>query len=196
MIQDELTNSEENITTKKINIEGVGNRYLIKKVMKIEKKVELKKNIPLNLKQQNIHDDLYYLNELANNMNNNKSSKNDINYNLIFVKRNVEKKIKSYKQQDIQKGRFFHEKNITYEEVIEKLKECNLLCFYCNEHVHLYYDVVREIKQWTLDRINNDLGHYCDNVVIACLHCNLKRRRIPQTAFLFTRNLNIIKNDN
>lgn len=196
MIQDELTNSEENITTKKINIEGVGNRYLIKKVMKIEKKVELKKNIPLNLKQQNIHDDLYYLNELANNMNNNKSSKNDINYNLIFVKRNVEKKIKSYKQQDIQKGRFFHEKNITYEEVIEKLKECNLLCFYCNENVHLYYDVVREIKQWTLDRINNDLGHYCDNVVIACLHCNLKRRRIPQTAFLFTRNLNIIKNDN
>ncbi len=195
MIQDELTNSEENTGNKKINIEGVGNRYLMKKVMKIEKKVELKKNIPLNLKEENIDNDLYYLNELIHDINNNKSSKNDTNNNLTFVKRNVEKKIQSYKQQDIQKGRFSEDKNITYEEVIEKLKECNLLCFYCNENVLLHYEIVREIKQWTLDRIDNDLGHYCDNVIIACLQCNLKRRRTTQSAFLFTRQLNIIKND-
>lgn len=191
MTQDDLTNSEENTGNKKINIEGVGNRYLMKKVMKIEKKVELKKNIPLYLKEENIDNDLYYLNELINNTGN----KNNITSNLLYLKRSIEKKIQSYKQQDIQKRRFSEGKNITYEEVIEKLKECNLLCFYCNENVLLHYEIVREIKQWTLDRIDNDLGHYCDNVIIACLQCNLKRRRTTQSAFLFTRQLKIIKND-
>jgi hypothetical protein len=51
--------------------------------------------------------------------------------------------------------------------------------------------MVRENKQWTLDRIDNNLGHNEDNVVIACLECNLKRRRTNQSKFLFTKQLKI-----
>ena len=58
----------------------------------------------------------------------------------------------------------------------------------------LLYDIVREAKQWTLDRINNDIGHNTDNVLISCLECNLKRRRTNKDAFLFTKQLVIVKN--
>ena len=47
---------------------------------------------------------------------------------------------------------------------------------------------------WTLDRINNDIGHYGDNVVIGCLACNLQKRRRGDEAFRFTKQLIIKKN--
>lgn len=50
-------------------------------------------------------------------------------------------------------------------------------------------------KQWTLDRIDNDIGHYSDNVVIACLSCNLHRKTMYHERFLFTKQLNIIKKE-
>ena len=52
-------------TEKKINIEGTGNRYLMKKVMKTEKIVQIKKDIsnhetsPLQMK--NLQKNLYIL---------------------------------------------------------------------------------------------------------------------------------------
>ena len=63
----------------------------------------------------------------------------------------------------------------------------------CVQKVFLLYEVVRESNQWTLDRINNDIGHNSDNCVLACLKCNLKRRRTGADAFLFTKQLNIVK---
>ena len=33
----------------------------------------------------------------------------------------------------------------------------------------ILYENVREPKQWSVDRINNDLGHNIDNFVLACL---------------------------
>jgi hypothetical protein len=59
----------------------------------------------------------------------------------------------------------------------------------------LLYEFVREEKQWTVDRIDNDLGHNNDNFVLACLKCNLKRRRQNMKDFLFTKQLNIVKQD-
>ena len=49
------------------------------------------------------------------------------------------------------------------------------------------------MKQWSLDRINNDIGHNSGNLLIACLECNLKRRRTNKDAFMFTKNMVIIK---
>ena len=51
------------------------------------------------------------------------------------------------------------------------------------------------IKEINLDRINNDLGHNKDNVKIACLGCNLKRRRLNMDKFLFTKQLKIQKKE-
>jgi hypothetical protein len=50
--------------------------------------------------------------------------------------------------------------------------------------------------QWSVDRIDNDFGHNIDNFHLACLECNLKRRRRTDEKFLFTKQLNIIKSEN
>jgi hypothetical protein len=56
--------------------------------------------------------------------------------------------------------------------------------------------VSREMKQWSVDRIDNDKGHNIDNFHLACLDCNLKRRRRTDEKFLFTKQLNIVKQGN
>ncbi len=105
----------------------------------------------------------------------------------------IKTKICSYKQQDIVKKKLNEEQFVTFEEVVELLKICGLTCHYCSEHVFILYEKVRETKQWSLDRINNDIGHNGGNLVIACLECNLKRRRTNKDAFMFTKNMVIVR---
>ena len=105
----------------------------------------------------------------------------------------IKTKICSYKQQDIVKKKLNEEQFVTFEEVVELLKICGLTCHYCSEHVFILYKKVRETKQWSLDRINNDIGHNSGNLVIACLECNLKRRRTNKDAFMFTKNMVIVR---
>ena len=64
---------------------------------------------------------------------------------------------------------------------------------YCKENCLIAYENVRENTQWTLDRINNDIGHSKDNVVICCLKCNLKRGTLNDEKFKFTKQMKIIK---
>ena len=49
------------------------------------------------------------------------------------------------------------------------------------------------MNQWTLDRIDNNLGHNSDNVLISCLECNLKRRRMNMERFQFSKDCTNIK---
>jgi hypothetical protein len=62
--------------------------------------------------------------------------------------------------------------------------------------MNVLYDISREMRQWSVDRIDNDKGHNINNYHLACLECNLKRRRRTDEKFLFTKQLNIIKHDN
>ncbi len=107
----------------------------------------------------------------------------------------INKKISGYKQQDIIKKKFNIDKFINFESVIKKMEECKLKCRYCNETMNILYDISREMKQWSVDRIDNDFGHNVDNFHLACLDCNLKRRRRTDEKFLFTKQLNIVKQD-
>ena len=59
----------------------------------------------------------------------------------------------------------------------------------------IIYELTRDMKQWTIDRINNELGHNNNNFIITCLDCNLKRKNKKVDNFLFTKQLNIIKMD-
>ena len=106
--------------------------------------------------------------------------------------REIDKKLTSYKTQDINKNRY-NEKNITLEETIEKLVSSKLICKYCRCKMYILYNKVRDLDQWTLDRIDNDLAHTNNNVVICCLRCNLQRRRQNDNKFLFTKQLKIVK---
>jgi len=109
-------------------------------------------------------------------------------YNSIF-KSHIKHKISSYKQQDILKKKLDETSFINFEYVVELLKQCELKCHYCSEEMFILYEIVRELKQWSLDRINNNIGHNVSNLVVSCLECNLKRRRTNKDAFMFTKNL-------
>jgi len=152
---------------------------------------------------------LQILNKIHNNiLKNNNSNKNEINKECVendsnknkinkkyintFIN-NIKHKISSYKQQDIIKKILDTNNFTTFNNVIFLLYECELKCIYCHKEIFILYKEVREMSQWTLDRINNDLGHNIGNLVISCLKCNLKRRRINKNAFLLTKNLIINK---
>jgi len=113
-------------------------------------------------------------------------------YKLKIVS-HIKNKLCGYKQQDILKKKLNEEEFVSFEEVITLLKESDLKCCYCSNEVYILYENVREKKQWSLDRINNDIGHNKGNLVISCLECNLKRRRTNKDAFMFTKNMVIIK---
>ena len=108
----------------------------------------------------------------------------------------IKKKLSSYRQQDREKKILRKETPvITFDETIEKLVASKLCCFYCKCKVFIFYKKIRDNKQWTLDRIDNSIGHCKDNVLISCLECNLKRRTMEMDRFTFTKQLRIKKSD-
>ena len=52
---------------------------------------------------------------------------------------------------------------------------------------------MREEKQWSVERIDNNFGHNKENVTIACLECNLRRKTMYHERFKFTKQLTIVK---
>ena len=113
---------------------------------------------------------------------------------FVDVQKEIKNKISSYIQQD-KKHRFDTTKIITLEQCLEKLVISKLKCYYCRKNTLLMYECKREPLQWTLDRLDNYIGHNKDNVVICCLKCNLKKRRIDDDKFKFTKQMRIIKSN-
>jgi|TARA_Y100000389_G_C17361856_1_gene464207 5-methylcytosine-specific restriction endonuclease McrA len=109
------------------------------------------------------------------------------------VQSSINKKIKGYENQDIKKDKLNKKKLIKYDDLLEILVISKLKCYYCKCDCLLMYDNVREKKQWTLDRLNNDEGHNRDNVVVSCLECNLKKGTIDDKKFKFAKQMRIIK---
>ena len=114
------------------------------------------------------------------------------NYSEIFVSE-LKSKLSGYRQQDVKKKILDNEQFITFDETLEKLVISKLICKYCSTKMQIFYQVSKEPKQWTLDRIDNSLGHNNDNVVICCLGCNLKRRRLDHDKFLFSQKMKLVK---
>jgi len=105
----------------------------------------------------------------------------------------LKRKLNGYKSQDIKKNRFNEKKFILYDELIEKIVVSKLLCHYCRGKCCLLSNKKRDKQQWTLDRIDNDMGHFTKNVVISCLKCNLQKRRRNDEHFKFAKQMKIIK---
>lgn len=120
---------------------------------------------------------------------------NSINNITKIMLQEINKKIYSYKQQDLSKHHLDNNKFIHLKSILEKMLECKLKCYYCQCEMLVLYDISRENKQWTVDRINNDLGHNVDNYYLACLECNLRRRRRSDDKFLFTKQMKLVKID-
>ena len=163
----------------------------MKKINTNKEKKEKKKKVETNtwgLNEEELSFDIQ-LNILKNISNNN--SLIDDSKLTNFIISHIKTKISSYKHQDILKNIFLESDFVTFDDIIELLNSCNMKCHYCACETYLLYEFVREMKQWSLDRINNDIGHNKGNLVIACLECNLKRRRTNKDAFFMTKNLTI-----
>jgi hypothetical protein len=182
-------------SSKTINIYGTNNRYHMKKLInehKIEK--ESKKRVQSE-KWSFSHENFEYSRQIQMILdisNNNLNYTDDVSKTAI---QEINKKIHGYKQQDKIKKHLDEIKFLTFESIINKMIECELKCRYCKCGMNILYDISREMKQWSVDRINNDLGHNIYNYHLACLECNLKRRRRTDEKFLFTKQLNIIKKE-
>jgi len=105
----------------------------------------------------------------------------------------LKKKYSSYKSQDKQSHKYDTEQHITYEEMIEKICKSELKCYYCNCELSILYNKKREKKQWTLERLDNNLGHYASNTCISCLECNLRRRTDNYEYFKESKQTKIVK---
>jgi hypothetical protein len=109
-----------------------------------------------------------------------------------FLRRQLSKKISGYYEQDLKKGIFDSLKAITVDQVIQKCIECQLQCYYCQTQVKILYEIVRDPLQWTLERLNNEQGHNQDNVVIACLKCNISRRCMNSERYVKTKQMTTV----
>jgi len=181
--------SENTDLDKKITIVGTNNRYLMKKVTKAPQIVQKRKG----MEQYNLSEEEYSFDYQLRII---REIYKDENKNVIMdaiIQSQINKKLAGYKSQDNIKKVYNSEAFITNQDVMRQLYECNMICHYCCQQMYILYELVREQKQWTLDRINNDLGHTSDNVVVSCLECNLQRRRTNKDAFSFTKNLTITR---
>jgi hypothetical protein len=118
-------------------------------------------------------------------------NKEDNIYTLMCSE--IRKKISGYKSQDIKKDKYNEIKFINEELITNKLLESDFNCYYCRCDVVVLYKEVRAHNQWSVERLNNDFGHNTDNVVIACLSCNLKRKTMYHERYRFTKQVKIVK---
>ena len=179
------TNKVINISLTNINVE----KFNLKKDKEPKKRVDSFKWTFSNefYESQN---QLKIINDIFNN---NFENNDDISKIVI---QQINKKISGYKQQDIFKNRLKIDEFLNLRSIIEKMIECNLKCRYCKNEMFVLYDISRETRQWSVDRVDNDKGHNIDNFHLACLDCNLKRRRRTDEKYLFTKQLSIVKLNN
>lgn len=186
---------ESHTEQKTINITGQNNKYQMKKLITERNRQPKKREVS---KKWSFDED---------NFNYDKQMKLIIDISKMNLENNIDdeitkiaiqeinKKICSYKHQDIIKKKLDMDLFIDFNCIIDKMIECELKCRYCICEMSVLYDRTREMKQWSVDRIDNDKGHNKDNFHLACLDCNLKRRRRTDEKFLFTKQLNIVKKD-
>jgi hypothetical protein len=81
----------------------------------------------------------------------------------------IQKKVRRHKEEDLSKGR---ENDINYDYVINLLQSQDYKCNKCNILVKLSWNDKYDEQQFSINRINNDIGHMKGNVEITCLYCN------------------------
>lgn len=181
----------EDTPTKSISYDAV-NKNIRKQLIKSHIKEKNKKRVESENWKFDVENYAYenQIKMIKEIYNNNYNQTNDVSKIVI---QQINRKIYGYKQQDIIKKLLNEKEFITFESVINKMIDCELKCYYCSTEMNVLYDISREMKQWTVDRIDNDLGHNLTNYYLACLECNLKRRRRSDDKFLFTKQMKLVK---
>ena len=128
----------------------------------------------------------------ALSITNNSESETD---SANILRRHLKTKHFGYKSQDTIKKIYEPDKFVQISDIIDLLVKSNLSCFYCRKWTTLFYENVRDPRQWSLERLSNSEGHNRDNVVIACLECNMRRRTMYHERYMATKQLKVNKLD-
>lgn len=206
LLEESLLDTDENTSKKRIILTNSDKNTNIKNIQKKEKEKKMRVETNtwgLDNEDLAFETQLELLRQISQSFYKTKENNaikehkviNDNNKERQMIVSHIKTKLSSYKQQDILKKKFSTQDFVSYSDVITLLNDSNMKCYYCSCETYLLYEIVREMKQWSLDRINNDIGHNKNNLVICCLECNLKRRRTNKDAFFFTKNLKIQKMD-
>lgn len=100
--------------------------------------------------------------------------KPDIDISKFSSPKDIDIKLKGYKQQDRKANRCL-DNSINQHEVQSLFEKQKYLCYYCWNS--------KTISNWSLDRIDCSLGHISGNCVIACVKCNVERKDTLQKKF-------------
>jgi 5-methylcytosine-specific restriction endonuclease McrA len=165
--------------TKGITIRGKHNRYMVKKITKSDNVEKMKKTTDCKKL-----DKIWFSHDFQLQM---------LRERHTTILGEVKSKLSSYKHQDTLKHRYRQDAFVTLDRVLVMLDETELSCFYCKSNMLLLYEKSREMTQWSVDRINNDIGHNIDNIVISCLKCNLQKKTRDSDKFLNTKQLVITR---
>ncbi len=113
------------------------------------------------------------------------------------VRGEIRRKLSGYRAQDVARRRTPASGDEAPDEegTIEKLLASDLECYYCGRHMKVLYSKARDPLQWTLDRVDNTLSHTVRNTVVACMGCNLQRRRRSAEAFRDVKQMRIVRVD-
>jgi hypothetical protein len=106
------------------------------------------------------------------------------------ILRGIRRKHAGYRSQDRKKA-LSPEGVVSPEAILEKLVVARLRCRHCRGTVKLLYAQPRDLRQWTLDRLDNSQGHTVGNTVVACLGCNLQRGTQDAERFSFGKGLRV-----
>ena len=134
-------------------------------------------------------------------------SPDNMDFILSKIQDDIRSKVQGYKQQDIKKfcnpSPSSSIKKLTKDQVaqqiicahdtVELLVSKRLKCTYCKESCYIIYKSQYDKKQWTLDRIDNSIGHTAGNLVLSCLECNIKRGTMNKERFEKGKSIRIVR---
>jgi hypothetical protein len=136
--------------------------------------------------------DKEYQNQIVQELRDGQQSDSSNPAKHTTIKQQIMSKIAGYSAQDKEKGWLDTERFVQYTNVLDLFEKSSMKCYYCDEYALILYENVREPKQWTLERLDNSQGHNVDNVVLACLHCNLRRRCMNPDRYRQTQEMRVI----
>ena len=83
----------------------------------------------------------------------------------------IQRKLVAYKRQDAAKRLRF---NLKVDHILELKEAESNRCAACNIELLLVYQP-KDTQQFSVDRLDNTMGHTRDNTRLTCLECNRKR---------------------
>ena len=95
--------------------------------------------------------------------------------NKDILPKKIDEKLQGHLIYDTAKG---FENNLKIFHIISKLKKQGNLCCHCCEHVKVFNFEPNDKLQYSIDRINDKIGHVIDNVKMSCWGCNRAKVKV------------------